>query len=173
MTNKTRQTPTKRGVAIAIVALACAVAVSVAAAGASAAAGSKPTRVLRLVSRTTQFTPIGFPANQNTPPPVGSRYIVQIALFNQAAQFGRPAGARIGSVEIDCTFTTGQRNLCTGVAHVPDGFITFTGANPSSGAPVEWYAVTGGVSAYANLHGQIKATNSQNGNRANVVVTLY
>ena len=100
-------------------------------------------------------------------------YIVQIALFNQAAQFGKAAGAQVGSGELDCTFTTSTRSLCNGVAHLPDGYLTFTGANPSNGATIERYAVTGGISAYANLRGQIKATNSQNGNRANVTINLH
>jgi len=169
-----RQTRINRGTALAVVALVCAVAITVAVAASAAATNAPaPTRALRFVSKTTRFTPIGFPADQKTPPPIGSRYIVQIALFNQAAQFGKAAGAQVGSGELDCTFTTSTRSLCNGVAHLPDGYLTFTGANPSNGATIERYAVTGGISAYANLRGQIKATNSQNGNRANVTINLH
>jgi hypothetical protein len=172
MNTEARKTRTILAVATAV--LTCAVAVPVATSSTAAStSGPKPARVLKLVSRTIRFMPIGFPADPNQAPPIGARYIVQLALFNRTAQFGKRAGARVGSVELDCTFATTEKNLCTGVAHVPDGFFTFTGVNPSNGAPTEWYAVTGGVSAYANLQGQIKATGSQNGNRSSLVVTLY
>jgi hypothetical protein len=173
MNTEARKKRIKQTVAIATVALACAAALPVAVAGTATSRGSaKPARLLELVARTTQFTPIGFQADQDTPPAIGSRYILQAALFNGSAQFGKPAGAHVGSVELDCTFTTAHRNLCTGVAHVPDGLFTLVGANPSNGASVEWYAVTGGVSAYAAAHGQVKATNSQSGNRSRILVTL-
>jgi hypothetical protein len=161
----------KKLTAIAITIMACAIAIP---AGAGAATSTaNPVRVLKFVSRTTRFTPIGFPASQNTPPPIGARYIIQLALFNQTAQFGRPAGARVGSVELDCTIATSRRSLCGGAAHLPDGYLSITGANPSNSAPTEMYAITGGVAAYADQHGQIKALNSRNGNRSSVTVTLY
>jgi hypothetical protein len=154
---------------IAALGVSCVIALAVAPAGGAAA---RSVRVLGLTSSTTRFTPIGFRADGSTPPPVGSRYVVQLSLFNRVSGFGKPAGARVGSVELDCTFTTGRRNLCTGVAHLPDGFFTFTGANRSNGAPVEAYAVTGGVAAYAGRRGQIRAVNSRDGNKAAVTVTL-
>ena len=58
---------------------------------------------------------------------------------------------------------------------MPNGFVTFAGANLINGGSTEWYAVTGGVSGYANSRGQIKATDvgGDNGNKTNVTVTLY
>ena len=96
-------------------------------------------------------------------------------LFNQASQFGKPAGTRVGTVEIHCVIASSLRNLCNGVAHLPNGFVTFAGSNLNNGGPTEWYAVTGGVSGYANSRGQIKATDvgGSNANKTNVTVTLY
>jgi hypothetical protein len=154
---------------------ACAIVGLLLVGGSSAATTAKPSVVLKLVSRATSFTPFGFPTNQNQQPPIGASYILHAALFNQVTQFGKPAGAQVGTVEIQCVFASNLRNLCNGVAHVPNGFLTFAGANLINGGPTEWYAVTGGVSGYATSRGQIKATDvgGSNGNKTNVTVTLY
>ena len=154
--------------------LVCTILPLIVAAGAFGST-SKPARVLKLVSRGNEFTMVGFPADKSQPPPVGAGYLLQTALFNRTAQFGKPTGARVGSVELQCVLASSLRTLCTGVAHLPDGFITLTGANLTEGGPTEWYAATGGVSAYANRHGQIKATDvgGQNANKTIVTITLY
>ena len=54
---------------------------------------------------------------------------------------------------------------------MPDGFITFSG-NALGNAKVTYYAVTGGVGAYANDRGQIKVVIAANGVSV-ATVTLY
>jgi hypothetical protein len=96
-------------------------------------------------------------------------------LYNQASQYGKPAGAFVGTVEFECTVASASRSLCDGVAHAPDGFLAFAGANLLNGGATSWYGVTGGVGAYARDRGEIQVTNigGPNSNRATEVVTLY
>ena len=143
--------------------------------GVGSAAASSPSRVLKFNSVSGQFTAVGFSGNPNVPPPIGTTFVGAITLYNQVAQFGKPAGVRVGSVELKCTEASYLRSICEGVAHVPDGFLTFSGASLNNNGPVSWYAITGGVAAYATARGEIKTTNvgGQNSNKSTAVVTLY
>lgn len=134
------------------------------------AAGSP--RVLKFANGSTSFVGIGFDANSNVTPPVGSRFAVTLRIKNDGAQFGKPSGAIIGRVLIECTILavptpqTADGN-CFGIAHVPDGFFTFEGNGPLVNAKVNYWAITGGVGPYANARGELKTS----GHHA--VVTLF
>jgi hypothetical protein len=150
--------------------IAVALAVGVVQAGAQ---GS--TRVLKFSNPPGTFTGIGFPTNSNAAPPVGARAILTVRLHNIGSQFGKPGGAIVGRALLDCVvLAVNPPNidaLCSGVAHVPDGFITFSG-NGLGNARVTYYDVTGGVGAYANDRGQIKVVSTANGGSV-ATVTLY
>jgi len=98
-----------------------------------------------------------------------------VQLRNVGSQFGKPSGAIVGRALLDCAvLAVNPPNidaLCNGVAHVPDGFITFSG-NGLSNTKVAYYDVTGGVGAYANDRGQIKVVSLANGGSV-ATVTLY
>ena len=146
-------------------------------AGSTSAGTAAPKRVLKFTSTTIYYTPtpLGYNANSNTPPPIGSGYIANIALANHGSQFGKPSGARVGTAELQCTVASSLRQICTGVAHLQNGFFTFSNAQRLAGGAVSWYAVTGGVAGYAAARGQIKVTSvgGSNSSKSNVVVTLY
>jgi len=107
---------------------------------------------------------VGFNANDpNAIPAVGDQYVITLALYNAVPQFGKPTGARIGRVLLDCTFlsvnTPNGDGNCAGIIHVPDGYITFGGSGSafSSVKPKHGYwAITGGVGPYANDRGQLR-----------------
>jgi hypothetical protein len=134
------------------------------------------TTVLKFADSATQFEGIGFDAsNPNAIPPVGASEVVLIHLRNAAEQFGKPAGAIVGRVLLDCTVLvvnpSGLDGLCNGIAHVPNGFFTFGGNGGLSNAHVNYFDITGGVGPYANDRGEIKVVNSPNGGSA-ATVTL-
>ena len=138
----------------------------------ASAAGS--TKVLKFRSANQTYAGVGFNVNdQNAVPPVGSQFIVHIILENGAPQFGKPTGARVGRVLLDCTFLTpagfnGGDGICSGIAHVPDGYITFDGSGGFGNASVNYYAITGGVGPYANDRGQIRTSKG-----GGATLTLY
>ncbi len=122
------------------------------------AAGS--TRVLKFHQAHMTQAAVGFNINSNATPPVGSQYIITLALINAAPQFGKPAGAQIGRALIDCTFLSVSSpngdGICAGIAHVPDGYFTFGGNGGFSNAKHGYWAITGGVGPYANDRGQLR-----------------
>jgi hypothetical protein len=134
------------------------------------AAGSK--RVLKFTNASTNFVGIGFDANSNAIPPVGTRFAITLRIKNERSQFGKPSGTIVGRVLIECTVLaepTPQSidGNCFGIAHVPDGFFTFEGNGPLSNAKLNYWAITGGVGPYETARGQLKT----GGHHA--VVTLY
>jgi len=132
------------------------------------------TTVLKFRSASQTDAAVGFNINdQNAVPPVGSQFIVHVVLTNAAPQFGKPIGARVGRVLLDCTFLTsagfnGGDGICSGIAHVPNGYITFDGNGGFGNGNVHYYAITGGVGPYANDRGQIRTSNG-----GGATVTLY
>ena len=138
----------------------------------ASAAGS--TQVLKFRSANQTYAGVGFNINDpNAVPPVGSQFIIHLILKNGAPQFGMPTGAPVGRVLLDCTFLTsggfnGADGICSGIAHVPDGYITFDGNGGFSNANVNYYAITGGVGHYANDRGQIRTSKG-----GGAIVTLY
>ena len=122
------------------------------------AAGS--TQVLKFHQAEMTQTAVGFNINSNATPPVGSQYIITVTLINAAPQFGKPSGARIGRALIDCTFlsasTANGDGICSGIAHLPNGYFTFGGNGGFSNAKHGYWAITGGVGPYANDRGQLR-----------------
>lgn len=158
------------GKRLCLVVVCAAIAMISVGAGSAAAAGS-PT-VLMFHNTPGQFTPIGFDANSNAIPPVGSSYVITVVLINTASQFGKPSGTRVGRVILRCTvLTAGGDGLCDGIAHVPNGYFLFAGNGGLGNANVNYYAITGGVAGYANARGQIKVTNHRDGS-SDAKVTL-
>ena len=157
----------KRLLALGACVLGLVLTVGVIDAGAAA-----PTRVLKFINGSTSFVGIGFNANGNVAPPVGSRFAITLRIKNDGSQFGRPSGATVGRVLIECTILseptpqTADGN-CFGIAHVPDGFFTFEGSGPLGNAKVNYWAITGGVGAYANARGELKTGGKH------AVVTIY
>ncbi len=103
---------------------------------------------------------VGFNINSNATPPVGSQYIITLDLINAAPQFGKPTGTIVGRALIDCTFlsvsSANGDGICSGIAHVPDGYFTFGGNGGFSNAKHGYWAITGGVGPYANDRGQLR-----------------
>ena len=122
------------------------------------AAGSK--QVLKFHTGHRTQTAVGFDINSNTVPPVGSQFVLTAVLYNAAPQFGKPAGARIGRVLVDCTFLAmtppNGDGVCSGVAHLPNGYFTFGGNGGFSDMKYGYWAVTGGVGPYASDRGQLR-----------------
>lgn len=136
------------------------------------------TTVLKFYNPPAQGTRIGFNANSNTPPPVGSSIVFRVRLENVGSQFGKPTGATVGRVLLECTILTAYAitgtvdGLCEGIAHVPNGFFTFSGNGSfSTNLNANYYAITGGVGPYANDRGEIKVVNKANGS-SDATVTL-
>ena len=131
-----------------LAALAAVAAAGLVTAAVTSAAPGPQTLLLTSVQK--QFTPVM--ANPKGAPRVGDRMIFSDALYNRAAQLGKPRGARVGTAENVCTFVPGRRLQCVLVAHLPNGDVTLTGSL-SAGAKVQRFAVTGGVGAYAGSRG--------------------
>jgi hypothetical protein len=137
--------------------------------GALEAGASGGSTVLQFQDATSNFSGVGFDANNpNAIPPVGASIVITIRLKNGAAQFGKPTGAIVGRVLLQCTVLAVNSpqdidGVCSGIGHVPNGFFTFGGNGGFSNTPVDYYAITGGVGAYANDRGEIKVVNQANG----------
>jgi hypothetical protein len=122
------------------------------------AAGS--TQVLKFKTGHRTQAAVGFNMNSNAAPPLGSQFVLTAVLYNAAPQFGKPTGARIGRVLVDCTFLAvtppNGDGVFSGVAHVPDGYFTFGGSGGLSSTKYGYWAVTGGVGPYASDRGQLR-----------------
>jgi hypothetical protein len=137
------------------------------------AGATGPKRVLEFSDTHVRITAVGFDANSTTLPPVGSRELIKGLLVNNASQFGKPKGTVVGRILLDCTVLSEPLDgICTGIAHVPDGFFTFAGNGPFTGASLRYYAITGGVGSYANDRGELKTAIMSVG-RQLAQVTLY
>jgi len=145
--------------------------------GALQAGAAAPTRVLKFNDPAGTTTGIGFDFNSNAVPPVGSHFVITVRLQNGTSQFGKPAGATVGRALLDCSILSEPTpempdGNCVGIAHVPDGFITFDGWPFAADNGPQHYAITGGVGPYATDRGQIVSVNQKNG-RSLVTVNLY
>jgi hypothetical protein len=129
--------------------------------GATQAAAAGSTTVLMFHSANQTQTAVGFNINSNEAPPIGSQYIITLTLVNAVPQFGKPAGVSVGRVLLDCTILSlngpNGDGICSGIAHVPNGYITFDGNGGFSNSKHQYYAITGGVGSYASDRGQIRA----------------
>ncbi len=134
---------------------AAAVAIAALAAAGTGSAAHPGTTSLSLLSVQTGFVPVP-PINKKSPPQIGGRMFFQDVLYNHAAQFGKPSGARVGTAEIVCTLVSKSHLECVVTAHLPGG-------EPSSRLePARshhtTYAVTGGSGIYANVRGATTGT---------------
>ena len=151
----------------------CALGLTLIAATAPAGAAG-PTQVLKLFVNHSKFTAVGFDPRSTSVPPIGSKEIITGALFNSAPQFGKPKGRRVGRFLVDCTvLSEAPDGVCTGIAHVPNGFFTFVGNGPFTKGFVRFYAVTGGIGPYAHDSGVFKVTNHTGRVVPDVLVTLF
>ena len=141
-----------------------------------ASAAGSPT-VLRFHDASSTTSVIGFNGNPDVAPPVGAEFVIMNRLANVGSQFGKPSGTIVGRVLLECTVLVSDvpdnviDGICTGIAHVPNGFITFAGSGVFNNASVNYFAITGGVGPYANDRGQIRVVNSKSG-ASNATVTL-
>jgi len=129
--------------------------------GAVQAGAQGSTQILKFHTGHRTQAGVGFNINSNATPPVGSQYVITLALYNAAPQFGKPAGARIGRALLDCTIlsvnTANGDGNCTGIIHVPDGYFLFAGSGSAfDNAKYGHWAITGGVGPYANDRGQLR-----------------
>ena len=132
--------------------------------GAIQAGAAGATQVLKFHTGHRTETAVGFEINSNVPPPIGSQFVLTAALYNAAPQFGKPTGARIGRVLADCTFLAqtppNGDGVCSGIAHLPNGYFTFDGSGGFSSTKYGYWAITGGVGPYANDRGQLRTGGS-------------
>lgn len=141
-----------------------------------AGAAGSPT-VLKFADSPSTAVGIGFNANDpNAIPPIGSSIDIQLHLRNAAAQFGKPIGAIVGRVILQCTVLSENSpedidGICSGIAHVPNGFFTFGGNGGFSNLKVNYFDITGGVGPYADDRGEIVVVNHANGS-SSATVTL-
>jgi hypothetical protein len=133
-----------------VIALLAAAVTAVVASPSSAAAGA----TLRFTSLQTSFA-----LSPQGPPTVGSRLIFTNAMYNRAAQFGKAAGARVGTSEGVCTIVSASKAQCTITAHLPNGELVVGGAMSVSKREIAHtvYAITGGAGAYAGARGSVSA----------------
>lgn len=138
----------RRG-ARATVPLAVAAALAAALAGSAGAATHAQTLQFLTVQQTSAFTP-------DAPPAPGSRILFSDALYNRAAQFGKPAGAQVGHAEGVCTLVTFGVAQCLITAHVPNGQIVLVGAmRLTRGLATNHLAIVGGAGAYGSARGSV------------------
>lgn len=131
--------------------LALPLAVAAAAVAASSAAAAPRSETLQLVSVQKSFT-----ISPGGPPAVGSRMIFTQAIYNRVRQFGEPAGARVGRVEVVCTIVSSTDAQCFVTAHVPTGQIVAAGAMRTTQGPATIrFAILGGAGAFGGVRGTV------------------
>jgi len=134
----------KTTIALAAFGLASAGAVS-------AAPRAAAPRTFTVLSVQKQFTTVP-QISKTSPPRIGDRMIFNDVDYNRVAQFGKPAGARIGTTDNLCTIVSMSELQCTLVAHVPTGALVATGS-VNVNSHVTNFAITGGVGSFAGAHG--------------------
>jgi hypothetical protein len=146
--------------------------------GVVAAHAVAPSTVLKFNDANGQTVGVGVNLNdQNAVPPVGSSIVTTLRLQNIGSQFGKPGGAFVGRVLLDCTVLAASASgapdgTCSGIAHVPNGYFTFGGNGGFANSRVIYFDITGGVGPYANDRGQIRVVNKANGG-SDATVSLY
>ena len=145
---------------------AAAIAVTIAIAAGSAGVASESPRTLTYRgfetgrdAKTVDVRPKG--------ESVGDRYLASLTL--------RRAGEITGRLEVECTAVDGtyEGHMCTLVAIVEDGTLTFQSAGlgrpiPNVGNPPEVYAVTGGTGSYADAGGTMTVEPTAKGERVTI-----
>jgi hypothetical protein len=82
----------------------------------------------------------------------GDRVVITDQLVNFSAQFGKIAGATVGSDRVALTFTSADTAVIQGVATLPGGTISFGGSSSLTDAVIS-LAVNGGTGAFAQARG--------------------
>jgi hypothetical protein len=138
--------------------------------GAATAGARSTATVLRFHDGNSSFTGVGFDANDpNAVPTLGDSYVIRIRLENIGQQFGKPTGTIVGRVLINCSVLYSDPSsqtldgICNGIAHIPNGFLTFEGNAVFNNTQVDHWAITGGIGPYQNARGQINVVNHKNG----------
>jgi hypothetical protein len=91
-------------------------------------------------------------------PVVGARLFFSDVLYNRAAQFGKPSGARIGTADGACTIVSNHHAQCVVTAHVPNGEMVSLGSIVlRRGLGTDRFAIVGGIGAYSGSRGTIVA----------------
>ena len=138
------------------------------------ASARNPTRVLRFYNTAGVDTLVG--GSRSGKPAIGGQDILTLQLRNVGTQFGRPKGTTVGRALMTCEVMLVDRTQgaydgnCFGIAHVPDGFFTFEGNGALGKHRIAYYAITGGVGAYADTRGQVKVVGHQDGSSSSTVM---
>jgi hypothetical protein len=153
--------------------LACGIALLLIV-GVAQAGSRNPTRVLEFYDTAGVDTLVG--GSPSGKPAIGGEDILTLRLRNVGPQFGRPNGTTIGRALMTCTALLVDKaqgtydGNCFGIAHVPDGFFTFEGNGALGRHRIAYYAITGGVGAYAEARGQIKVVGHRDGSSSSTVM---
>jgi len=147
--------------------------------GAGAAGASGPGTVFKFDDPPSVSTGTGgFNLNSNAAPPIGAGVAISVRIVNAVSQFGKPAGTTVGHALLQCTILSDPDpqqddfdGYCSGIAHLPNGFLTFAGNGIFADTSTQVYAITGGVGPYADARGQIVSSRGKDG-RSNVTVEL-
>jgi hypothetical protein len=144
--------------------------------GVAPAGARSTTRVLRFYDTAGVDTLVGASPRSKALPPIGGEDILTLRLENVGRQFGKPEGTTVGRAFLTCTVMLVDRprrtydGNCLGIAHVPGGFFTFDGNGALGKHPIAYYAITGGVGAYADARGQIKVVSHLDGSSSSTVI---
>ena len=131
-------------------AAACVALLAAGGAFASATGGGQTLKFLSVTQRFVMVPQVG----PRTPPQIGGRLIFTDTLYNRAAQFGKPAGARVGRAEGVCTIVSLGTAQCTITAHVPNGQLVVMGAMElTRRLATNRFGVVGGSGAYGSARG--------------------
>lgn len=136
-------------------ALAAAIALTLVAVATAAAAEPLGTNPGALVVIQVKSVPAGASASDKPPKGVSKGDLLRSRsrLLNVARQFGKPAGARVGSDEARIVVTGARTARVEGVATLPGGTIRFAGAiRLDSNLPIP---VTGGTGRYVHARGTL------------------
>jgi hypothetical protein len=147
-----------------LLALAAAAALASVLAG-SAWSLSRP-QVFSLLDVSESFRPLGGFTFERAPQ-AGDRFALTDGLYRWA---GAKRGARLGRLEVLCTFqtvgTARATSLCTGQAFLPAGTVLVEGYLPLNfdGPSKFTLPVVGGTGGYANARGYVRIRDLGNGN---------
>ena len=156
--------------------IAASTALALSAVGTTSASAARPTfsppppGPVHFQLAKVRETGVGFTlsSNPNAPLPalrVGSNFTLTAVVVAPGAGVGTP-GVQIGRVLIECVvITAAPDGICTGIFHLPNGFLSVSGNGPFTKSKVKRWAVTGGVGVgqYADARGDITVTPTSNG----------
>jgi hypothetical protein len=119
----------------------------------TAAASASHVRVIRLKSVTVSGTVKDVPPKG---PSKGDRYAGQDTLVNLVEQFGRKAGAVVGTDSSTLTLTSKNSGCIAGFARLPGGTITIKGCTARLGVNIP-IPVSGGTGVFTGARGTLTA----------------